>query len=91
MLWKLSGNGEVFTLGASLFLSLIALRILMDRLDWYFLPALSVAILIPLGILAFLLKFVCGKPSKHLTQTFEWMSLKRKGSLLIELEKGGEE
>ena len=91
MLWKLSGNGEVLTLGASLFLSLIALRILVDRFDWYFFPALLIVILFPLGTLVFLLKFICGKPSKHLVQTFEWMSLKRQGGSLIEIQKGGDE
>lgn len=91
MVGKLSGNGEVFAFGGSALVGIIALRILMAKMSLAFLPAISIAALIPLGTLAFLLKFVCGFPSQHFKHTFEWNRLKRGGTALLEDGKGGDE
>ena len=91
MLWKFSGLREVIPFGGSIFLGLVSVNKLTESFGWPLQMSFAVASLLPLGMLAFLLQFVCGKPRKHLSHTIQWWRISVFKKSLIEnpSEKGG--
>ena len=91
MVWKLSGLREIVPFGASILVGLIVMRFSLGVLGLAFPVALTVGGCVPLMTVAFLLRFVSGKPSRHLSHTVHWWSTRLSGKSLSWnwREKGG--
>ena len=77
VVWRLEG-GQALWLASACALGIVVFRFLFGSLHWPMLVSLAASCIPPLATVAFLLRFVTGKPRSHAVDFLEWQSLKFK-------------
>ncbi len=80
VVWKLQGK-EVLWFTASCAVAILLFRVIYDALHFGFISSLTSAVMCPLLILTYLLRYVVGKPASYAKDWLEWKRLQMRAWL----------